>query len=76
MTIKELKKTIKNLPDNAEALFGVWGLNGKDERTLFQVRGGNSMEHETETGGIAIIIGTADNCRAHQMVRKGKKLYY
>lgn len=76
MTIKELKKAIKDLPNEAEALFGVWGLEG-DKRTLFQVKGGNSMQHPTENGGIAIIIGTADNCRAHKMImQKGGVLKY
>ena len=75
MNIKELKEAINSLPDEAEALFGIWGLEG-DKHTLFQLKGGNNMQHKTENGGIAVIIGTADNCRAHKMVRKGDILVY
>ncbi len=70
MTIKELKKHIKGMPDNAVAVFALWTDNDKYE--FFSLHPSNPSPQNIDNGEQLCIIGTADNCRGHKLIQNEK----
>ena len=74
MTIKELKKVLESMPEDAEAFFTLWTSDGP--RHYWFNQGGGKKIYDTKAGGKAAMIAYTDDAPAYRLFDTDKGMAY